>query len=546
MLQAEAIRTRGGAHALPRGEIARECSFPRAMPAIPRTTQGPPLKLLCWKSRGRAYDGGMTAAPGPKPLGPDKASVGDSQVPSPPESLSVEYNHRLARLVRRLLEVRFRSAKDLWTLQVKLLELQRDLQASIRDAKGHGKSGRDNLAELRAIRWHARRFGDALAWVLLGLERQLIYPLARNDPVPIPSNDHGHRGVEAIATALSGEEWGFPLLHDITDCLRIGDITFIRPGAQNTTVEVKTRLVGQRAYSDSRGSYEYEITVIAPGEPPFLPPVPQGDRNVAGQSAPEDVSCGGDRRAERQLRRLHIARLHQTAEHGTVNDIDGSPVVTVAAGQSSGDHAGALQRIVRKARRNGYGSEAVDDAFLYCALYDPDGIDAERLPALFEGIAEDLITSGVLFDDDPSRNSLVVCSVPSPEGRAPQLYLPYFLLPLPKTSILDILHGRMVLFNLVNSGRVVQALEDAGFDVHVPTGRNDLASESFVVGMEVRDEQGHRFRAEMHNLKMHLDEMTMEFRSLRYIIDVALAMRKGLLLAIERGLPPAKDGHPAA
>jgi hypothetical protein len=132
------------------------------------------------------------------------------------------YLRRLERLVRTLIGTRFESAQDIWQLQLDLLQLQRDVQASISATKKRARSdptARADLESLRVARWHARRFGDAIAWLLLGLNRQLIYPLAQNEPTAVVPDDHGSRGVIAIATALSNDGWGFPLLHDITDCL---------------------------------------------------------------------------------------------------------------------------------------------------------------------------------------------------------------------------------------------------------------------------------------------------------------------------------------
>jgi hypothetical protein len=175
----------------------------------------------------------------------------------------------------------------------------------------------------------------------------------------------------------------------------------------------------------------------------------------------------------------------------------------------------------------------VDQAFFYVALYDPKGVDRSRLDPLLSSIPGDLVASGILIEEERSKNSLVVCSVPMDEGRGAQLHLPYFLLPLPRSSIKDILHGRMVVLNLVNSGRVAEALEDAGFSVDLPTGRNDLGSGSMVVRMTVEDSSGARFAAEWHQMKLHLDEMTMEFRPLRYILDVAAATRQAIGIGLE-------------
>ena len=205
--------------------------------------------------------------------GPEPRSDGATEPNAAPDearATSDEYRARLERLVRMLIGRRFRTAKDLWRLQTRLLALQRDVQRSVAELK-RSRCSPDELEDLRSVRWHARRLGDALAWVLLGLDRQYIYPLARNNPVPIPMDVHGSRGVQAIAEALAGAEWGFPLLHDITDCLRIGDLTFVRPTAEHTTIEVKTRLVGKRRETKGRAKLEYQITVVSLSQPPPLP-----------------------------------------------------------------------------------------------------------------------------------------------------------------------------------------------------------------------------------------------------------------------------------
>jgi hypothetical protein len=154
-----------------------------------------------------------------------------SQAASP---TAFPFLRRLERLARILIGGRFKNSQGIWKLQLSLLELQRDLQDAIGDTKKRAKTdpnAQADLESLREVRWHARRLGDALAWLLLGLNRQLIYPLAQNEHVPIGPEDHGSRGVLGIAEFLSQEGWGFPLLHDITDCLRIGDVTFVNTPA---------------------------------------------------------------------------------------------------------------------------------------------------------------------------------------------------------------------------------------------------------------------------------------------------------------------------
>jgi hypothetical protein len=68
----------------------------------------------------------------------------------------------------------------------------------------------------------------------------------------------------AIAETLGSRGWGFPLLHDITDCLRVGDISFIKTGHAIRTVEVKTRLIDKEPTADGRTLLNYWISVVFP------------------------------------------------------------------------------------------------------------------------------------------------------------------------------------------------------------------------------------------------------------------------------------------
>ena len=175
---------------------------------------------------------------------------------------------RLERLVVRLLAHRWRSPRSLWRLELDLLKLERDLQTAITEAKkDRSPAGRTRTAEFRQALWHARRFGDALAWVFFKNERRFLDPLSYNAKNPVPPDDHGSTGMVGAAVALS-QRLGFPLLHDITDILRIGDITFVTPEGRPQTVEVKTKLVRSTRLR-SKIKHEYHVSAVWPsGEPP--------------------------------------------------------------------------------------------------------------------------------------------------------------------------------------------------------------------------------------------------------------------------------------
>lgn len=443
-----------------------------------------------------------------------------TNTPSSRDDDSDRYLCRLSRLVRLFLQKKFSSSEDLWRLQKDLLNLQRDIQESITLAKrdaGESQEARAVLESLRNLRTHARRFGDAFAWVVLGMDRQVIYPLSQNALVAVPPDDHGTRGAIGTAGALSNEGWGFPLLHDITDCLRIGDMTFIKD-RNPVTIEVKSRHVDERLDDDGELIDIYEATIIAVSEvPPFLKaPV------ESGTSSPLRATP----RLKRQVRRMEMAVAHQTAEPG-MNTIDDKPVLTMKMDRPSSGHAAeALRRVARRARRSGFATEAVDNTFLYAAVYSPDLVN--DIKDLIRGVPKCLIDSGILYTERIDRNSIVMYSTPTEGSRWPQLYLPYFLFSLPVATIIDILCGRMVIFNLVNSGRIVEAIEEAGFRVTLPKIRNDLKDGSLVVSARFDGEGGVAYSGEMHNLSQFINEMVMEFRSLQSLIDTLTTVQSGM------------------
>jgi hypothetical protein len=85
-----------------------------------------------------------------------------------------------------------------------------------------------------------RCVGDALAWRVFGFQRKEIVALSQNAP---PGPIAGKSGLQAElhAVAEARAEGKFALLHDLTNCLRIGDITvFSADGTTWNTIEVKS------------------------------------------------------------------------------------------------------------------------------------------------------------------------------------------------------------------------------------------------------------------------------------------------------------------
>lgn len=160
------------------------------------------------------------------------------------------FKKQLESLVVDLLGRRYWSADDMWNAQLRLLRLQRDIQAAIARRKAGPKRGeKEDLDALRDAMWHARRFGDAYAWVLFKGERTWIDPLAENERVPVPPESHSAQAVTAVAVELTSKGYGFPLLHDITEGLRVGDVTFFLGDERPRTIEETQQA---RAQADRR------------------------------------------------------------------------------------------------------------------------------------------------------------------------------------------------------------------------------------------------------------------------------------------------------
>ncbi|WP_433363071.1 hypothetical protein [Streptosporangium sp. CA-115845] len=467
------------------------------------------------------------------------------------------YLHRLERLAKTLIGGRFKGADGVWQLQESLLELQREIQESISNAKSRTRGDKSKykiLQDLRVARWHARRLGDAFAWILLGLDKKVIRSLSTNASVPISQEGHGSRGLITISSHLANEGWGFPLLHDVTDCLRIGDVTFIKPedGERKLhTVEVKTHLKGERQVDEKVTEYEYEVTMVS--SVPFDFPeshasIPNNDPGPQDMNSLEDIVNRNplpipDRRVGRQARRMSKAFARQQAKEGTVTKIEGeSPLITMAFDSEAISHWKPLRRVIRRSRTEGYASECIEGAFLYAAFYNTDGVTIEDIQKT--AIPQDLLESGILYPDNKEKNSIVINGIPTYESKGAQLFLPYYLYSIPQRAIFDLMHGRLIIAIIGNPGRIVTALEDADFEVSRSSEKNGHPHDSLVISTSITDRKGNLFRADLHGISFFITEAIYEAKSIRYIVEAARSMRDGAEIALkEKGTltPDAND-----
>jgi hypothetical protein len=82
--------------------------------------------------------------------------------------------------------------------------------------------------------------GDALAWRVFGFQRKHIIALSQNQPPGGFAGKAGRAAELAHIDRAYHEDGKFALLHDLTNCLRIDDVTIFGNDGTPTTIEVKT------------------------------------------------------------------------------------------------------------------------------------------------------------------------------------------------------------------------------------------------------------------------------------------------------------------
>lgn len=124
------------------------------------------------------------------------------------------------------------------------LPTRRNLPADAVEIRGPGDANELETWEIERdvcerVGRQLRAVGDALAWRVFDYQRNFIVVLSRNEP---PGPISGMAGLVAERDAIH-EVWRtdghVAILHDLTSCLRIGDITIFQPG-QVVVREIKT------------------------------------------------------------------------------------------------------------------------------------------------------------------------------------------------------------------------------------------------------------------------------------------------------------------
>jgi hypothetical protein len=468
------------------------------------------------------------------------------------ESFSVydELMSRLEALVRELVGGQFQALEDLWRIQSDLLTILVDVadetaelhrladdacrqEQAVVSVKQHGwQVEAQNWQEQRRIlqqriellahvRGKARSTGDALAWLLFRGNERLLRPLSENSRVGSIPDEHARMGVLAIAQEMARNGAGFPILHDITNILRVGDVTFIRKDQNPVTVEVKTRFTGESESDDLR-RYSVQVWGNEDQVRPFVTPhesPPTNEQAAEGRASLKRAAANP--RLRRQLDRMRVAHLFQEARVGEVLNVGDIPTLLVEWSMDEASHNwGTARRLATRAKIDGFASAAADGAIFYAAVYSDTPIhlhSKDKLPAdWLHDVVSDLGEAEIFYPPPHTdRNTLWFgLSLSYDQDSTTLHHSPFLLFPLEEQHIVDMFWGRLCFFVGLNVGKIVEDLEHRGFRVEYPKNMADFGRDFLRISKNVTLPNGNKGEMELRNTVQFGSKLLYEFLSL--------------------------------
>jgi hypothetical protein len=423
--------------------------------------------------------------------------------------------------------------------QSELATLQADIQRDIGTLKKgirKVKEGLPALKTLRELRWYARCLGDALAWQVLLFDRKAIGALNSGRKPPVSSrSDSSDDAVFVMGGHLLANQYGVPIVHDITNWLRHGDMTFLRFHEERAlgwffrTVEVKSSVTSFTQNDDGTASAQMLVDLYS-SEPLELPEERQPKRRKARNETPDESGAGlarrkEDRRIRDQFKRLDKMVDRRDLEFDAVTIVDGIPNVVLSVDHRQVHHWPDLRHAIRTARSAGYAFFDLDGFIGYAVIYDNYRANPEffKQSTVREDVQERLIC-----DENGVRNRLTVQQIPMREVHdmvgAPVMR--FFNYDIPKRAKADLIHGRLLIISMVNTGRLDMALADRGFAIE-PEDSN-LAQRHYPYTVDLEWSTGETVCLAIPDtaVQHHVQTAIHEFSGLDYVVDHVAAIRR--------------------
>jgi hypothetical protein len=380
------------------------------------------------------------------------------------EPVIIELEKRLSPVLRKLVRSKY-SYKSLYEAQEKLLEEIFAIEESIRLARKEYSEIRKTTNELaielkskngelpkkyrsgiklqhektekiafaiellRYGHWFIRYVADGIAWHAYGFNRMQIRALGGKEPISFLSDKDGFEFEYARFKEIRdiGDDW-LPIFHDLTNCLRTGDISVFWNSNLIDVVDVK----------------------------------PDG---VISVHSDRDNYSG---RAKRQKQRLN--RLWKYFGTRDLSDLDpelfGKAIHTKAIEKYNFD---AISKAIRKARKNGCGFVEPEPSLLYLAWHLDISDETEALKKAGESHPH-------IF------KSIFTFRAIQPRYDEYHLSLPITAMDLPAKDIIDLTFGKIAVLTFLNFELFEKQCEYYGLPLQVEKtndGFNLVVSEPY-------------------------------------------------------------------
>jgi len=260
---------------------------------------------------------------------------------------------------------------------------------------------------LRKRRTLLKRLGDSLAWILTNYDRAYIRSMGRKEPTGFIFGKTGFK-LERLALEATFDEnkQTISILHDLTNCLRTGDLTVVRLDRSPTILnclELKTvRKKLARMRKRERRQKKYGEIILN-----------------------------------------YIKTGKSTQIYPGFTAISTRPKMT--------NHWSKMRLILREAKSCGYAYEKIEDALLYVAI-NPQIIEIEKVMDKCVKELDPPFTFGSL---DRHRDGLFN-------------HEPIFTFEVDTDQILDIIFGRLVLYIVLSFRKLQPLVKKAGYDLMLP------------------------------------------------------------------------------
>jgi hypothetical protein len=152
------------------------------------------------------------------------------------------YDFQMA-LLDQVLDVE--TDRNAFSQALKRLKVGKQPQAGVPDLQSEmdpaaPEAWRHEIDVCERVARQLRCIGDGLAWRVFGFKRQYILALCRNQSPGVMAGKVGLAAERARVEQIYKDDGQFAILHDLTNCLRIGDITVFGDGRPPETIEIKT------------------------------------------------------------------------------------------------------------------------------------------------------------------------------------------------------------------------------------------------------------------------------------------------------------------